>query len=349
MILLRDVQLKDVDSLYELSQIPGFINLPRDRELIKEKVEHSRLSFLGEAKRKQRPKFIFVAEDLDTGEVVGTGMIASKHGTEESPHFYFQIGSEEKFSTTINTGFIHGTLQLVCDTDGPSEIGGLVVNPNYRAKGAHVGRQVSFVRFLFLSQNRNQFEKNIIAELLPPLNIEGQSPLWEAIGRRFTNMDYWEADALCADNKEFILSLFPEEKIYTTFLPPEARSAIGKVDSQTEPVMHMLKKIGFEYHHQIDPFDGGPHLWAEIDRLKPLKNAKEYTFVDIDPPKDLKEDVLEGLISAKNQKPGSFQAMNVKALIKGDRLILTDPHEKAGVMKVLELKSNERVIYMPYY
>jgi arginine N-succinyltransferase len=258
-ILLREIRLDDLDALERFSQIPGFINLPNDRDLLKDKINRSLRSFSGKSKSTSEGKYIFVAEDLQLRRVVGTSMIAGQHGTIESPHFYFEVGSEEKFSTTINTGFIHGTLKLKYDTDGPSEIGGLIIDPEYRNSDARVGRQISFVRFLFAGLNRNLFKRRILAELLPPLNKKGQSPLWEAVGRRFTNMDYSEADRLCQKNKEFIFSLFPSGKIYTTFLSAEARNAIGKVGKDTEPVLHMLKKIGFEYPGQVDPPPNNPY------------------------------------------------------------------------------------------
>ena len=55
--------------------------------------------------------------------------------------------------------------------------------------------------------------------------------------------------------------------------PAEARNAIGKVGKDTEPVVHMLKKIGFKYLNQVDPFDGGPHLWANVSDLLPIQNV----------------------------------------------------------------------------
>jgi arginine N-succinyltransferase len=275
MILLREIQTKDLPALEAFSQIPGFINLPNDTDLLREKIQSSASAFQGKIKQKSESKYWFIAEDLDNHKVVGTSMIAGQHGTIQSPHFYFQVGVEKKFSNTINTGFLHGTLELKYDTDGPSEIGGLVVDPEFRNSPDRIGRQISFVRFLFLALNRTRFKSKIIAELLPPLNKKGQSPLWEAIGRRFTNMDYWEADRLCQKDKEFILSLFPSNTIYTTFFSGEARNAIGKVGKDTEPVFHMLNRIGFRYQNQVDPFDGGPHLWANVDDIVPVKGLRK--------------------------------------------------------------------------
>lgn len=353
MILLREIQDRDLDALERFAQIPGFINLPNDKELLKEKITKATSSFRDELTNKFESKFIFVAEDLASHQVWGTSMIAAQHGTVDSPHFYFEVASEEKFSATINTGFIHGTLKLKYDANGPSEIGGLVLDPQYRNSDAHVGRQISFVRFLFLAMNKQRFKRKVLAELLPPLNKKGQSPLWEAVGRRFTNMDYWEADQLCQKNKEFIFSLFPSGKIYTTFLPAEARNAIGKVGKDTEPVLHMLKKIGFSYKNQVDPFDGGPHLWANVDEILPVK--KQSVFSIVKSSSDLgsgyeTQSIQSGLISKAAQRPGEFRAMAVNVKTRDKSLALAHPEgESDEICKTLSLVPGDAIAFMPYY
>ncbi len=346
MILLREIQEKDLEALERFATIPGFINLPNDPDLLREKISKSIASF-----QEQNPTsfagkyYMFAAEDLDSHRVLGTSMIASQHGTDDSPHFYFEVGSEEKVSETINTGFIHGTLKLKYDTNGPSEVGGLVIDPASRNSEARVGRQISFVRFMYLGLNKNRFKRKLIAELLPPLNKKGQSPLWEAIGRRFTNMDYWEADMLCQKNKEFIFSLFPSGKIYTTFFPAEARNAIGKVGKETEPVAHMLKKIGFKYKNQVDPFDGGPHLWANVDELLPVKKLGQYTY-QVQTSAGAKSE--HGLLSRAQQKPGEFRAIDVEA-VRGDGKVMIKESADAQVRSVLGVAPGDSVVFMPYY
>jgi arginine N-succinyltransferase len=348
MILLREIQAKDLDALERFAQIPGMYNLPGDRDQLKEKIVRSKTSFNQENDEPEDNKFMFIAEEVDGAGAVGTSMIASKHGTESSPHFYFEVDKEERFSNTINTGFIHGTLELKCDVDGPSEIGGLVIDPNFRKSDEKMGRQISFVRFLYMGLNRAFFQDKIIAELLPPLNRKGLSPLWEAIGRRFTNMDYWEADDLCQKSKEFIFSLFPSGKIYTTFLSAEARNAIGKVGKDTEPVLHMLKKIGFEYINQVDPFDGGPHLWANVANLKPIQKMVDLEYT---PSVGLGEHVrLEsGLLAKKRQKRGEFRAVSGQLEIGSGRTKFLNPEAGARAEELLGLVSGDQLTFMPYY
>src|SRR4051812_37666908 len=101
MILLREIQEKDLDALERFAQIPGFINLTNDKDLLREKILRSVSSFREQLNGKFDGKFIFVAEDIKTQKVLGTSMIAGQHGTAESPHFYFEVGSEEKFSQAI--------------------------------------------------------------------------------------------------------------------------------------------------------------------------------------------------------------------------------------------------------
>jgi arginine N-succinyltransferase len=349
MILLREIQERDLDAIEAFSQIPGFINLPNDKDLLREKIMRSIDSFNDRVEEFSDGKYLFIAEDTDTGRVLGTSMIAAQHGTADSPHFYFQIGSEEKYSEAINTGFIHGTLELKLDTNGPSEIGGLVLNPEYRNSDERLGRQISFVRFLFLALNRKRFRNRVIAELLPPLNKRGQSPLWEAIGRRFTNMDYWEADQLCQKNKDFILSLFPSGKIYTTFFPAEARNALGKVGKDTEPVVHMLKKIGFEYKHQVDPFDGGPHLWADVENLVPVKKLGNYVF---EPGNVSNGTAVSGLLCRVQQPKGVFRAIAVHAEVESGKIQVQEPKEpkqNEAIQSALNISKGDTVAFMPYY
>jgi arginine/ornithine succinyltransferase subunit-like protein len=225
--------------------------------------------------------------------------------------------------------------------------GGLVLDPEFRNSEARVGRQLSFVRFLFLGLNKARFKRKVLAELLPPLNKKGQSPLWEAIGRRFTNMDYWEADQLCQRSKEFIFSLFPSGKIYTTFLTAEARNAIGRVGKETEPVLHMLKKIGFEYKNQVDPFDGGPHLWANVDDILPVRKLGSHALADTGGAATAGR-TEAGLVCRSIQAPGEFRAVAVEASVTDGKVRLGEKHD-AAARAALGLATGDAVSFMPYY
>ena len=271
MFVLRSVKPSDLSELFSLSNIMTFINLPPDEDIINSKIESSMKSFNHPSSKLWENYYIFVLEDTENHKILGVSMIHAQHGTEDEPHFYLTVGQEAKFSQTINTGFVHGTLKLGLDSDGPTEIGGLILNPDFRGHAEKLGKQISFVRFLYMGIHPERFKERVHSELMPPFDKYGNSPLWEAIGRRFLNMNYHEADVLSRSNKEFILSLFPSENIYQTLLPMEAREAIGKVGKETEPVQKMLEKIGFKYMYEVDPFDGGPHYRCPLKNIKPIK------------------------------------------------------------------------------
>lgn len=318
MYILRSVAEKDLRDLHRLSEMVLFINLPPDEDIIQSKIESSLRAFQNPSDNLWENYYIFVLEDLDNSEVLGVSMIHAQHGTEEEPHFFLRVGQEHKFSQTINTGFIHGTLKLGYETDGPTEIGGLVLNPDFRGSDQKLGKQLSFVRFLYMAMNPSRFKPLIHSELMPPLDKDGNSPLWEAVGRRFMNMGYHDADVLSRSNKEFILSLFPSENIYQTLLPIEARDAIGKVGKDTEPVRKMLESIGFKYTQEVDPFDGGPHYRCNLKDIKPIKNkiVGELSSEAFDATK------AKDMLVCLPQSGHDFYAVKTKVCAKDGKIIL---------------------------
>jgi arginine N-succinyltransferase len=131
---------------------------------------------------------------------------------------------------------------------------------------------------MFVGMNRDMFRSRLLAELLPPLSPTGQSLLWEALGRRFTGLNYIEADHISRTNKEFIKGLFPEGQIYTCLFSEEVRSVIGAVGHPSEAAHRLLSSIGFAYQSRVDPFDGGPHFEAQTDAVTPVKETRSYTI-----------------------------------------------------------------------
>lgn len=326
MYTLRSASLNDLDDLYDLSQLMLFINLPPDKDIIKSKIESSIRAFTKPSKKLWENYYLFVLEDLKSQRIIGASMIHAQHGTEDEPHYFFTVSQENKFSRSLNTGFIHGTLKLGLETQGPTEIGGLILDPDFRKSEFKLGKQLSFVRFLYMGMNKHLFKETIHSELMPPFDNEGHAPLWEAIGRRFLNMEYHEADVLSRSNKEFILNLFPADTIYMTLLPIEARNAIGKVGEETAPVKRMLENIGFKYTNEVDPFDGGPHYRAKLKDIKPVKEMFECEILIRD--SIIKSD-QNSILANLPTTDGSFKAAYISGnLNKGasSRFII-DPEE----------------------
>jgi len=273
MFLIREVSDSDLESLHRLASLLNLINLPRDKHELMKMIQRSKNSFRGKEQDPSKAQYLFVLEDSKRKEIVGSSLIIGKHGTPHEPHVYFSIVPKKKESRSLHMGFLHQVLRLGFNYDGPTEIGALILLPQFRGHPLKLGKLMSFVRFMYMAARPHQFMNEVLCELQPRLNQDGEYPIWEEIGRKFTNLSYDEADRLSRKNKEFIHSLYPEGDIYTCMLSGEAREAIGQVNPDTEPVKNLVEKIGFRYRNMLDPFDGGPHYWARTVQIKPVKET----------------------------------------------------------------------------
>ena len=273
--IVRAVQREDQQSLYELARQFTLLNLPAEKRIIETKIERSLASFAGELSQDDA-EYIFVVEDVAGEMIAGSSMILAKNGTKTSPNFSFKVLKKERFSRDLGVGFIHQILRLHINNDGPTEVGGLVVDRGYRRRPEKVGRLISLSRFIYIGMEPTRFRDDLHSEMAPPLSEEGRSEFWEALGRRFTGMPYTEADQISSQNNGFIQSLFPEEDIYLALLDSKARMVLGRVAEETQAALHLLNRIGFVYKDEVDPFDGGPHLGCKTTECTMIKNLKKY-------------------------------------------------------------------------
>lgn len=285
MFVIRPTKLDDLDTLVKLAKMVYFINLPPDRDIIGEKIRRSRRSFegevlhgaatgrpgLGKGLATASPLFMFTLVDPDTGNALGTSQVVARMGGPGNPNLALRLRKREFFSTDLQNGATHVTAKLELDESGPTEIGGLILQPSYRGHKAKLGKQLALVRFHFIALHRSIFGDRVLAEMMAPITDDGRNEFWEAFGRRFINLSYEEADRFCQNSREFMTSLLPREEIYLSLLTAEARRVVGKVNIETIPARRMLEKIGFEYHDMVDPFDGGPHLEAKTEDISVVK------------------------------------------------------------------------------
>lgn len=281
--VIRGATPDDAPQMLELARHLDTVNLPHDPDAVAEILDLSLRSFSGAVKDTRRREYVFVLEDRTAGRIIGTSKIIAQLGRRDAPYIYLDVIVEEKYSQTLDRHFVHTVLRLGHSYEGPTEIGGLIVLPEFRLAPERVGMMISYVRFLFMAMHRGLFRNEVVAELLPPLLPDGTSHLWEALGRKFTDMSYSEADRLSKRNKEFIKSLFPNGDIPVSLLPREAQDVIGKVGRETRGVEKMLRRIGFQYCNRIDPFDGGPHFRAATDEILLVRRSARGSARPVDP------------------------------------------------------------------
>lgn len=325
MFVIRQAKVEDIPALLKLAKTVHFINLPADRDVIYTKISRSHECFLKAAGHEPAEHevarsngsgsglhsvmnktdfFMYVLEDTETGTCLGTSQVIAKMGGPGNPNYSLKLHKKNVFSQSLQTGTSHVVAKLYRDETGPTEIGGLILQP--ASRGHKLGRLLSFVRFHFVALHRPLFSDRMVAEMMGPISLDGQSLLWEYFGRRFIPLSYTEADKHCQRSREFIEALLPDSDIYLSLLPPEARDVVGRVGEETMPARTMLERLGFKFKDLVDPFDGGPHLEAVTDSIPIVKTTRE---AELGPAIDPDDATGRALVSALSND-GEFRAID---------------------------------------
>jgi arginine N-succinyltransferase len=326
---IRAAEEADLPAVVAAAQHLDSVNLPNEPRRLAQMIELSTKSFAGQVPVPARELlFVLVERDAAGERVVGSSMIFAQHGSRQAPHTFFDVLEEERYSETLDRHFRHTVLRIGYNYRGLTEVGGLVLLPTHRGRPEQLGKLLAYVRFLYLALHRDVFCDEVVSELMPPLETDGRSMLWEALGRHFTGLSYQEADRLSRENKEFIRTLFPQDPIYASLLPANAQALIGQVGPTSKPVERLLRRIGFAYGHRIDPFDGGPHFHAVTDQITLVKAARRLK-VGAAPTAVAATD---SFVAAESPAPPFFRAVRTIVRIDGDGVAL--PEESAALLGV---------------
>jgi len=273
-LILRPVAESDLDAIVALAEQLDSMNLPSDREFLAQRVQASLQSFAGKNPDWRTGVYVFVLEDTTAGRAIGTSTILAKQGRPGMPYFWCAVTTEERRSDELGKRFMHTKLQLMSTEDGPTEVGGLILDPAYRRHPERCGKALSIVRFAYISLHPDRFEREVIAEMLSPFEAPGKNLLWDAFGARFTGLPYREADHLSSRTKQFIADLFPRDPVYATLFPEQVQAVIGKPGETAKAAVRILEKIGFRYLNQVDPFDGGPYYGASREAISSVRERR---------------------------------------------------------------------------
>jgi arginine N-succinyltransferase len=271
-MIVRPVRSSDLPKLIELAHTtgPGLTTLPANEERLAHRVSWAEKTFRGEAERADAD-YLFVMED-DDGHVVGISAIAGAVGLRE-PWYNYRVGLTVSASQELNIYREIPTLFLANDLTGNSELCSLFLRSESRT-GLN-GRLLAKARLLFIAEFPKLFGNKIIAEMRGMSNEAGRSPFWESLGRHFFKMEFSQADYLTGvGNKAFIAELMPKFPLYTCFLSEDARNIIGRVHTDTEPALAMLKSEGFSYQGYVDIFDAGPAVECETTKIRAVRDSQ---------------------------------------------------------------------------
>jgi len=304
---------------------------------MREAIARSIRSFRGRVREREHAAYIFCAEEIASHRIVAASMILGKHGTPAAPHYYLEMDSDERYSHTLRKMFRHTYLRLRYSMDGPTEIGGLIVTHAMRGHPERIGKQISWVRFLYIAKHLARFEARVVAEMLAPMLPGHGNVFWDHFGRSLTGLSFREADILSTRDKEFIRALFPETPLYTFLLPEEVRNSLGAVGENTRGAVRLLEQAGMRFLNQIDPFDGGPYYGAATAELEAVKSSRTCAVVAGEP---APEKARAYLLACSGRR--GFRAVRADAELTGGRLVVPP-----AVLKVIGVESRSRVDCVP--
>jgi arginine N-succinyltransferase len=278
---IRPARNEDFQALYEMAKLTGggFTNLPADRGALVEKLIRSEKGFAAEVTEPGEQLYVFMLENVTTGQIRGTCQIFGMVGV-DAPFYSYRISTLTQTSKALGQTFRNEMVTLTTDLEGSSEVGGLFLHPGERAGG--LGMLLARSRYLFIKLHRERFAKRVIAELRGVIDEKGGSPFWDAIAGRFFGMTFQEADEFNgAHGTQFIADLMPKTPIYTAMLPETARAVMGIPHPSGRAAMKMLEREGFQFDCYIDIFDGGPTMTAPTDQVRTIRESRELVLESV--------------------------------------------------------------------
>lgn len=341
MLVIRPLQENDLDDLYAMAQKAGkgLTTLPADRDLLQRKINLARETF-NQRCAPEAGLYLFALEDTETKKAVGISGIQARVGLDEVFYNY-------RLSVTVNASKELGvhvrtpTLHLSNDMTDISEICSLLLSDEYQGGGN--GLLLSRCRFMYLDEFRKHFSEKVFAEMRGVSDEQGLSPLWDALGSKFFDMEFTEADMLSGlGNKAFIAELMPKYPIYLPMLPDSARAVIGRVHGNTAPALKMLQAEGFNFNGMVDIFDGGPVVEAFVHTIRTVRDSiNRYAMVTR---KDVNLDVPAAeRVMVSNRSFRNFRVTTVPASCVGTDTISLPP----AVAEALQIESGDQVRLAP--
>lgn len=301
MMILRPIQQCDYPALLKIAHESGhgFTSLPNNEALLQKKIDHSVSSFAKSASQPGDEGYLFVLEDSETGEVVGTSAIEAAVGLDDA-FYHYHLSKAIHSSRTLNVYKAVDILTLCNDYTGATELCTLFLKDGYRKNNN--GKLLSKARFMFIKQHRERFAETVIAEMRGVSNENGDSPFWQWLEEHFFSMDFPTADYLTGiGQKVFIAELMPKYPIYVNLLSKDAQAVIGQVHDNTRPAISLLKSEGFTFNSYVDIFDAGPTVEAKVDNIATVRNAKNFTV-------KIGENSGETSVMLANEKLNDFRA-----------------------------------------
>lgn len=343
MFIVRPVETRDIPALVGLAAglTQGVHTMARTRTAIERTVEQSLRSFASHTDIAGEQAYLFVLENSVDLSLLGSAAIAAAAGS-KGTFFSFRNDVIQQVSRDLNISHSVHALTLCADLTSYSQLLSFFVR-----RGHHDQPQAALLsraRLLYAACMPERFADNFFVSLAGYTDAQARSPFWEALGRKFFQMDFLQAERLVdgARNRNLIVELMPHYPVYVPLLAGDAQAAMGQVHPESEVPFDILTHEGFAADDFIDIFDGGPILQANKHAL--------HSFTD-----GLKLPVASGTVDAPGDASMTYLIAPVRetefrvALLQSG---LLEPgasvHLNGQMMQALQVAPGDIVLCVPW-
>lgn len=246
--------------------------LPKDRDKLSEKISESDDAFRSGIDADGPASFLFVLEDTGNDIVVGTSGIDAEAGN-GYPFFNYRIDEVVHASHHLNVSSKVPALFLSHELTGKTLLRSFSIDPSIKHSDGF--ELLSRARLMYMAADPDRFSPEVIVEIQGIFDDKGACPFWDAVGRKFFDMDFLTADYYCSvKSKTFMSELIPQHPVYVPLLPDEAAGNIAQNHEAANRTCQLLYREGFKKSRFIDPFDGGPVLKGHLKYTHTCSNIR---------------------------------------------------------------------------
>lgn len=295
MMVIRPATTSDEAGLEGLTQLlgRGLTSLPRDAAAWRKKITRSVKTFASADRSPHVDHFyLFVLEDTEQKQIVGTCQIIGKTAGSTHGHYYHL---EQMELPSMLDGSPKREIDVLMPVHRPAtmtEVGGLFLDPTVRHQG--LSALASFARFLFIACHPQRFCHQIIAEIRGAVDDTHTSPFWNTVGRHFLDVDFQEVMQRVIADPALTSALISPVPIYRFLLSSLIQGILGKAHHLSQIALDRLIAQGFHLTGDIDPFDAGPKVMAEINEINVIGQHQRVRISQIRPLTDTKTRCLVG-------------------------------------------------------
>ncbi|GLP96568.1 arginine N-succinyltransferase [Paraferrimonas sedimenticola] len=320
--VIRPIETADLAALMTIAQESGagFTSLPPDKNFLKQRIELSQASFAKQVSKAGGERYLFVMQDVASGEVMGTSAIEACVGL-HSPLFHHRLGRQVHHVESLGLSRELHTLTLCNDLQGTSEVCSLFLRPKFRQSG--VGRALSRFRFLFMAQHPHRFSDRVIAEMRGHTDDNDHSHFWSWFETHFCPLTFTQVDKLIGLGDMRFAHMMPKHPIYLSLLPKEAQLNINQVHPNTQGAVNLLLAEGFHRSDYIGVNDAGPALVAPLDAIETVRQshlAKVKIVDEVERPQQ---------VLLCNPDSAGFRAAQLSVEVHPDKVLMDSTDAKA--------------------